>query len=212
MPTTKETQNRSKIGASTTQIPIKVDSVGNQSSLPKPTAKTIIHNEKVYYIHPIYTNYAASKDGYIINLKRLIPRKGRLHSTGYFQTDVYHNGRKKLYQSHRFVYESINGLIPCGLVVDHINSNKDDNHIDNLQLVTRQENCAKYGKERTISHLIKNVDATTDYDSQLTDKQKNATDKAFNRMVKKMNRKTDLHFNGEMSTIDDEVKNKRLVI
>ena len=87
MPTTKETQNRSKIGASTMQIPIKVDSVGNQSSLPKPTAKTIIHNEKVYYIHPIYTNYAASKDGYIINLKRLIPRKGRLHSTGYFQTE-----------------------------------------------------------------------------------------------------------------------------
>ena len=78
--------------------------------------------------------------------------------------------------------------------------------------MTRPENCAKYGKERTISHLIENVDATTDYDSQLTDKQKNAIDKAFNRMVKRMNRRTDLHFNGEMSTIDDEVKNKRLVI
>ena len=37
MPTTKETRIRSKIGASTMTIPIMDDSVGNHSSLPKPT-------------------------------------------------------------------------------------------------------------------------------------------------------------------------------
>ena len=145
MPTTKETRNRSKIGASTMTIPIKVDSVGDQSSLQKPTAKTIIHKRKEYHIHPIYDNYAASKDGYIINLKRLIPRKGKLHFTGYFQTDVYNNGRKKLYQSHRFVYERINGPIPISLVVGHINLIKDDNHIDNNWCL----------EKRIVSNLVK---------------------------------------------------------
>ena len=38
MAKTKQTRNWSKIGAPTTKIPIMVDSVGNQSSLSKPTS------------------------------------------------------------------------------------------------------------------------------------------------------------------------------
>ena len=70
-------------------------SAGENSSESNPAAKTIIHNGKTYFCHPIYINYAGSEDGYIINLKRLIPRKGLLNSTGYFQTAVYSDDGKK---------------------------------------------------------------------------------------------------------------------
>ena len=110
-----------------------------------PEEKTIIHNEKTYYIHPIYTNYAASKDGYVINLKRLIPRKGRLRSNGYLDTCVCN----KRPLSHRIIWESINQqLIPDGYQIHRINSDKKDNLIDNLELVTRQQNMQYEGFRR----------------------------------------------------------------
>ena len=47
---------------------------------------------------------------------------------------------------HRFVYECYHGIIPGGLVIDHINDDKIDNRLCNLQLVTQQENCSKGAK------------------------------------------------------------------
>lgn len=41
---------------------------------------------------------------------------------------------------HRFIYESIRGVIPEGFQIDHINNCKTDNGIKNLQLLTPQEN------------------------------------------------------------------------
>ena len=42
------------------------------------------HNDKTYFIHPTFENYGASDDGYIINRKRLEPRKGYLSENGYY--------------------------------------------------------------------------------------------------------------------------------
>ena len=44
---------------------------------------------------------------------------------------------------HRQVWVDNNGKIPDGLTVDHINNDKLDNRIENLQLLTRAENSAK---------------------------------------------------------------------
>ena len=41
---------------------------------------------------------------------------------------------------HRKVWENAYGAIPDGLVIDHINGKKDDNRIENLQLLTRKKN------------------------------------------------------------------------
>ena len=112
------------------------------SSTKKLSNNTMIINGKKYYIHPIYHNYAGSKDGYIINRKRLIPRKGYLKQSGYLQTTVYSNdGKLKMFKAHRFIWESINQkLIPDGYQIHHINSDKQDNSIENLELVTKQQN------------------------------------------------------------------------
>ena len=49
---------------------------------------------------------------------------------------------------HRIVYTWFNGFIPNGLIVDHINNNKFDNRIENLQLLTPKQNLFKARKDK----------------------------------------------------------------
>lgn len=46
----------------------------------------------------------------------------------------------KTYYMHRIIYQMHYGEIPEGMQVDHINRIKDDNRIENLRLVTQQQN------------------------------------------------------------------------
>ena len=42
---------------------------------------------------------------------------------------------------HRIIYETFVGTIPDGYEIDHINSIRDDNRLENLRCVTHKENC-----------------------------------------------------------------------
>ena len=54
------------------------------------------------------------------------------------------NGQTKMQcRVHRIVWIARNGVIPNGCVVDHINNDKTDNRICNLQLLTAEENSHK---------------------------------------------------------------------
>lgn len=46
----------------------------------------------------------------------------------------------KEYRGHRIIWEMFHSEIPEGMVIDHINGNNGDNRIENLRMVTRQEN------------------------------------------------------------------------
>ena len=104
------------------------------------------HNDKTYFIHPTFQNYAASADGYIINRKRLEPRKGYLSENGYY---IFSAGQYNTCPAHRFVYEAVNQThIPSKIQVNHIDSNRQNNSIENLQLVTASENMIHMHKAR----------------------------------------------------------------
>jgi len=57
-------------------------------------------------------------------------------SHGYASRIINH----KYIAMHRYIYELINGEIPIGLEIDHINHNGLDNRIKNLRLVTKTQN------------------------------------------------------------------------
>ena len=63
---------------------------------------------------------------------------------------------QKTYHVHRFVWECFNNVIPEGKVIDHINNNKEDNCLCNLQLITQKQNCKKSAKERDYTFAAKN--------------------------------------------------------
>lgn len=52
-------------------------------------------------------------------------------------------GRRVQAKEHRVVWMAVNGKIPEGYVIDHINSIRNDNRISNLQLLTNEENIKK---------------------------------------------------------------------
>jgi len=55
---------------------------------------------------------------------------------GYCHVKV--NGKPERY--HRILWVLINGPIPAGLVIDHLDGDKLNNNIDNLRLVSQREN------------------------------------------------------------------------
>ena len=119
---------------------------------------TITINKCVYYVHPIYDLYAADCDGNIINIVRRVPNKGYKSRNGYsmfFVRKHAQTGRKNI-QAHRFIWECFHGIIPEGKVIDHINNDKEDNRLCNLQLMTQQENCKKTSKNRDYTFAAKN--------------------------------------------------------
>ncbi len=61
---------------------------------------------------------------------------GRIGNRGYRQINL----NKKAYQAHRLIWVYLNGEIPKGLEIDHIDGDKTNNRIDNLRLATRTQN------------------------------------------------------------------------
>ena len=97
-----------------------------------------------FYSHPIYNRYAASKDGQILGKKRKkILKLWLKFANGYKFFILYASNIRKSYSVSRFVYECFKGNIPDDKEVDHIDNNKENNQIDNLQLLTHRENIRK---------------------------------------------------------------------
>ena len=114
-------------------------------------------NKCVYSVHPIYDLYASDENGNVINIIKKVPNKGTKNNSGYMQCSVRkYGGKQKMCFIHRFVWECHNGLIPEGKVIDHINNDKEDNRLCNLQLVTQQQNCNKSAKNRDYTFAAKN--------------------------------------------------------
>ena len=65
-------------------------------------------------------------------------------------------GKQKMGYVHRFVWEAFNGPIPKGMTIDHINGDKTDNRLSNLQLLTPSQNNSK-DKQRLSKKQIDDI-------------------------------------------------------
>ena len=108
-----------------------------------------------FYKHPKYKKYLASKCGQILSLKLNKTKilKLVLSGNGYFMFSLYKNGIKRYYV-HRFVYECFKGAIPKGKEIDHVDRDKKNNNIINLQLLSHLENSRKSNCKKVISYNL----------------------------------------------------------
>ena len=72
------------------------------------------------------------------------PREiGNTIVNGYKVANLTANGQKKQVRINRVIYIAAYGAIPYGYVIDHINNDKSDNRISNLQAITPEDNSTK---------------------------------------------------------------------
>ena len=76
--------------------------------------------------------YSVNEEGQVKNDKNNYLVKGSLRN-GYLRLN-------SIISIHRLVWETFNGEIPEGMVIDHIDGNRSNNALSNLRLVTQSEN------------------------------------------------------------------------
>jgi hypothetical protein len=90
--------------------------------------------------HPIYSIFV-NEEGTIKGPSGKL-RKPRIDRYGYLRINIsLGNYKNKTVTIHRLVADCFN-LPGEGNTIDHIDGNKSNNHVSNLQLVTAGENCS----------------------------------------------------------------------
>ena len=113
---------------------------------------------------PNFSNYIILPNEGLIWSKKRGKFIGYEDSKGYHKVTLYDdNGRVTKGKLHRFIWQAVNGPIPEGMEVNHIDENKSNNSIFNLNLMTHKENM-NFGTrtERVAKALSKPVGAFKD--------------------------------------------------
>ena len=112
-----------------------------------------------------YDGYGITLNGNVYSWKTEKYLSIQMSPNGYKTILLYNNGRATMQYIHRLVYEAFVGDIPKGLTIDHINEDKLDNKISNLQLLTRAENWRKFydNDEERIIEGYKKINGFNNY-------------------------------------------------
>ena len=99
----------------------------------------------------IWKDIEGYDDYQISNCGRLKSYKGKTErilkesiSRGYIMYSIWKDNKMKNLKSHILVWEHFGSSERCDLHIDHIDHNKTNNHIDNLQLLSPRYNTIKH--------------------------------------------------------------------
>ena len=118
---------------------------------------------------PRYPEYEVSNMGRVMNPNRATLMKQRINDHGYYQTQLTKDGKCHTERVHRLVGEAfIEGGSP-ELDVNHMDGNKTNNRVENLEWTTRAEN-TKHAfdtglKKPSRQQKVKCVETNVVYDS-----------------------------------------------
>lgn len=103
-------------------------------------------NFKKINVDEISENYEINEDGIVRNISKNKLLIGTLENHGYFSVKLRtKSGKDKKFLIHRLVIFTF-GAKSCKNMVNHIDGNKLNNNIKNLEWVTQRENIVKYFK------------------------------------------------------------------
>lgn len=91
-----------------------------------------------YRFHPKYEHILCLSNGKIINTDKNAEVKGWINENGYRRIQISHNGATKSEYAHRITCQSYMGI--SDLTVNHIDGNKKNNDVKNLEYLSRSEN------------------------------------------------------------------------
>lgn len=89
---------------------------------------------------PGYDDYAATTDGRIYSFRNKTFLKPQKQSSGYHMVSLYTETKKKRWLIHRIIAITFLGLPEGNMDVNHKDCDKHNNHLSNLEWVSRQEN------------------------------------------------------------------------
>ena len=84
-------------------------------------------------------------------------------NNGYLQLQLWKNGKYERFLVHRLVYEAFYGKIPEGMEIDHIDTIRDNNSVENLRCVTHKE---QYSKNQNTKKRQEEVNKKTAQDPE----------------------------------------------
>lgn len=97
---------------------------------------------------PDFPDYEISSHGRIKSFKRGEEKiiKQHVGDTGYYRCGLFKDGKAKQIKVHQIMAVSFLGHTLCGMksVVDHIDSDKLNNNLSNLRIVTSRQNNINY--------------------------------------------------------------------
>lgn len=105
-----------------------------------------------YKIIKNYKNYIVTDCGKVFNIKSNKQLKERKHTKGYLRVSLCQKGDCKDFYIHRLVAEAFVPNPNNYLEVNHINSDKKDNNVSNLEWCTRSHNmqhCVESGNHKS---------------------------------------------------------------
>lgn len=102
--------------------------------------------------------YEIHKDGTIISKYYGKPLKGSIHKNGYVTAKFkLKDGRRHPILWHKVIWQYYNGDIPEGIQINHIDENKTNNAISNLNLMTPDGNANWGTRNSRISETKTNI-------------------------------------------------------
>lgn len=102
---------------------------------------------EIWKVIPGYENYTVSNLG---NIKRKEKQLKQTVDRHYLCVNLYKDGKPKKFNIHQLVYLAFNSIKSNSRhTIDHINSNKHDNCLDNLRVVEQRFNASKDRRSNT---------------------------------------------------------------